>query len=286
MTDRIAIIGQGAFGSALAALFQSAGFEVDQYGREHPREITAAYLVLAVPTRAVAEVIARLTLSPATPLIFCSKGFLPDGRLFTSLIDEPQPFAVLSGPGFAQEIATGLPTVHTIAAASGAGALARKLSTPSFRLYASDDPVGVQVCGAFKNILAIAAGIADHLALGENARAALICRGLAELSAGLQAFGGDMKTALTPAGMGDLVLTCTSSTSRNFRCGQLIGGGLSPKEAVAQIGVVEGVGALEGFLAKVDAERAPICCALRDVFAGRTTPQDAIDALMTRPIAT
>lgn len=285
MKPAISIIGQGAYGAALAQLYRGAGFETRLFGRDHPQHLDDAAVFLAVPTHAIAQVVSQITVGLETTLILCCKGFLPDGGLAMSLVGGARRCAVLSGPGFAHEIAAGLPTVHTLAASGGvAQALSEPLSTPSFRLYPSDDPVGVQVCGAYKNILAIAAGIADRLDLGENARAALISRGLAELAAGLHAFGGDARTVLSPAGAGDLVLTCTSPTSRNFRCGQRVGGGMPVAQAVAEIGVVEGVGALHGFLAKVGAGNAPIAGALCDVFTQRLTPQAALDALMSRPI--
>ncbi len=151
--------------------------------------------------------------------------------------------AVLSGPTFAGEAARGVPTAATVAAADPevAARVAAALGSPTFRLYTSTDRVGVEAAGAFKNVLAIACGIADGLALGDNARAALITRGLAELARLVAALGGRAETVMGLSGLGDVVLTCTSGQSRNYAFGRRLGEGMARDAALAASrGVVEG----------------------------------------------
>ena len=207
-------------------------------------------VLLVVPShafRAVAEALARI-LPPGTPVSWATKGFEPDTGLLLHQVAAQvlpgRPLAVLSGPSFAGEVARGLPTAITVASTDPAHAAraAGYLHGETFRAYTSDDVVGVQVGGGAKNVMAIAAGIADGLGFGANSRAALITRGLAEITRLGLALGGRPETFMGLAGLGDLTLTCTDDQSRNRRMGLALARGLSIAEARAEIGQeVEGV---------------------------------------------
>jgi glycerol-3-phosphate dehydrogenase (NAD(P)+) len=203
-----------------------------------------------VPSHAFADSLARIRdlLPPGLGVAWATKGFEPGtGRLLHEVAVQSLPgrdLAVVSGPSFAREVAQGLPTAVTVASpqASYAQRIADRLHSGHFRAYVSDDIVGVQVGGGAKNVLAIAAGIADGLGFGANARAALITRGLAELIRLGTALGGKRDTFMGLAGLGDLVLTCTDNQSRNRRMGLALARGLSMEAAKAEIGQeVEGV---------------------------------------------
>ncbi|HEY5720448.1 MAG TPA: NAD(P)H-dependent glycerol-3-phosphate dehydrogenase, partial [Gammaproteobacteria bacterium] len=207
-------------------------------------------VLVAVPSHAFAETLGRLAgHAPAGMRVaWATKGLEPEtGRLLSEVAAERLPaaqaLAVVSGPTFAREVAAGLPTAVTVAAnrRAFADALTRRLHAETFRAYTSRDLVGVQLGGAVKNVLAIAAGIADGLGFGANARAALITRGLAEMLRLGRALGARRDTFMGLAGLGDLVLTCTDDQSRNRRFGLALGRGTPPARALAEIGqVVEG----------------------------------------------
>jgi glycerol-3-phosphate dehydrogenase (NAD(P)+) len=281
-TTRIAVIGAGSWGTALAILLSHKGLDVRLWGnlpqeierlsqdRENrqylpgipfpaslsPRRTLADTLdgadeiLIVVPSHAFRSVIQAI--APLRPtnagISWGTKGFEPGTQLLLSEVAAgilPRSnLAVLSGPTFAGEVARGLPTAITVASASSAHAehLAELLHTPWFRAYTSSDIIGVQVGGASKNVLAIAAGIADGLGFGANTRAALITRGLTEITRlGIQ-LGGQPETFMGLAGLGDLVLTCTDNQSRNRRMGLALAEGLSIEQARQRIGQeVEGV---------------------------------------------
>ena len=196
----------------------------------------ADFTLLAVPTQHLRALLGRL---PATlePLVVCAKGVEAETlRLPLEIVAAVRPgvaAAVLTGPNFAHEVAAGLPAASVVAAADAGlrEAVAAALSTPSFRLYGNDDPVGAQVGGAAKNVVAIAAGAVIGAGLGENARAALITRGLAELARLAVALGGRRETVMGLSGLGDLLLTCTGPASRNYSLGLALGRG----EALADV---------------------------------------------------
>lgn len=211
----------------------------------------AADIIVVVPShgfRSVLETIAPFTNSEQR-IAWATKGFESgSGKLLHEVTQDvfgnEKSIAVISGPTFAREVAQGLPTAVTVASNDPQFAhfLARRLHTDTFRVYTSDDIVGVEVGGAVKNVLAIAAGIADGLKFGANARTALITRGLAEIMRLGNALGGQRETFMGLAGLGDLVLTCTDNQSRNRRLGLGIGQGQSLEDALAAIDqVVEGV---------------------------------------------
>ena len=199
-------------------------------------------IVLAVPSRAFAEVAAALP--GDAPVLSLTKGLDPatGGRLSTRVAGRP--VAVLSGPNMAEEIADGLPSATVIASENAALAewLQEAINSMVFRVYVNEDLVGVELCAAAKNVIALAAGGVDGLGLGDNAKASLITRGLAEMARLGEACGGQPETFAGLAGMGDLIVTCYSGYGRNRKAGELIARGATADEAVAEIGqVVEGL---------------------------------------------
>lgn len=282
MAATIAVLGPGSWGTALALQLCRNGHRVRLWGHEtaqiealrrdgenrqflpgHPLPASltptdsldaaldgAADCLVVVPShafRAVAGVLDQ-RLPAGMGVAWATKGLdAASGQLLHTIAQEAlpnRPLAVVSGPSFAQEVAHGLPTAVTVASPDTAFAerFARLLHGERFRAYTSEDMVGVEVCGAAKNVLAIATGIADGLGFGANTRAALITRGLAELIRVGTALGGRAETFMGLAGIGDLVLTCTDNQSRNRRLGLALAGGRGIAEAQAEIGQeVEGV---------------------------------------------
>jgi glycerol-3-phosphate dehydrogenase (NAD(P)+) len=199
-------------------------------------------VVVAVPSKAFANVVAALR--GTAPVLSLTKGLDPETgeRLSTRVLDRP--VAVLSGPNMAEEIAVGLPTAAVIASDDGylAGQLQHAINSSVFRAYVNQDLVGVELCAAAKNVIALAAGGVDGLDLGDNAKASLITRGLAEMARLGEAAGARPETFSGLAGMGDLIVTCWSRHGRNRHAGELIAQGRSPDEAAAEIGqTVEGL---------------------------------------------
>jgi len=251
-------------------------------------------VLVVVPSHAFAGTLDRLTgvMHTDTRLAWATKGLEPEtGRLLSEVaaerLPDTTPLAVVSGPTFAREVAAGLPTAVTVAAThkSFAAALSRRLHADTFRTYTSRDLVGVQLGGAVKNVLAIAAGIADGLGFGANARAALITRGLAEMLRLGRALGARRDTFMGLAGLGDLVLTCTDDQSRNRRFGLALGRGIPTEQALAEIGqVVEGRGTAREVrrLARRHTVEMPIVEQAYQVMHAGRDPRDAVHALLAR----
>jgi glycerol-3-phosphate dehydrogenase (NAD(P)+) len=212
---------------------------------------TVDEILIAVPSHAFVEILnlLRPLLRPGQGVSWACKGLEPGSGLFLhqtaqNLLGAAHPLAVVTGPSFAVEVARDLPTAVTVAATQReyGKRIARALHGRNFRAYTSDDIVGAELGGAVKNVLAVATGISDGMAFGNNARAALITRGLAEMMRLGRALGAKEQTMIGLAGMGDLVLTCTGDLSRNRRLGLALGAGRSVQQAVSEIGqVVEGV---------------------------------------------
>jgi glycerol-3-phosphate dehydrogenase (NAD(P)+) len=223
-------------------------------------------------------------------LVICAKGIeVGTLRLPLEIAAEARPgaiAAVLTGPNFAHEIASGQPAAAVVASLDQPlreAAMAR-LGTPAFRLYGSDDPIGAQLGGAAKNVIAIAAGAVTGAGLGENARAALITRGLAELARLTVALGGRAETVMGLSGLGDLLLTCTGPASRNFSLGLALGRGESLAGILAaRQAVTEGVTTAPALLARAQGVEMPVCEAVAALLEGRTTLREAIVALLARP---
>jgi glycerol-3-phosphate dehydrogenase (NAD(P)+) len=226
----------------------------------------------------------RPHLSPGTPLVICAKGIEKDsGKLVTEVAAEALPgaaLAILSGPSFARDVALGLPTAVTIAAQGALAAqLQASLGSATFRPYASDDLTGVALGGAAKNVYAIACGVVEGMGLGENARAALLARSFAELARLGEALGARRETLMGLSGLGDLVLTATSKSSRNFSYGAALGAGAAPGAALA-----EGVDTAPALVkrAKAMAVEMPIAEAMADLLTGTLPVGEAVTRLMSR----
>ncbi|HEV7268949.1 MAG TPA: NAD(P)H-dependent glycerol-3-phosphate dehydrogenase [Falsiroseomonas sp.] len=320
---RMAVLGAGAWGTALAIQAARAGNAVGLWARNPHRAAAmaqsrdnAAYLpgmrlspaievttdaaaaladalvvLVAVPAQFLRPVLTALP-DTGAPLVVCAKGVERGSLRFPlEVIEELRPdtpAAVLSGPNFAHEIAKGLPAAAVLASADAglrqmAGDL---LGTAGFRIYGGDDPMGVQVGGAAKNVIAIAAGAVIGAGLGENARAALVTRGLAELSRLTVALGGRAETAAGLSGLGDLLLTTTGPGSRNTSLGAELARGASLADALAtRVGVAEGVETAPAIVARA-AEAGvelPICAAVAELLAGRLSVGDAMGRLLARP---
>ena len=316
MSD-VAVIGAGAFGTALAIQAARAEREVTLWARDpgaaaaieqtrvNPRlpgrrldgriRVTAhlpsqaAAILLAVPMQHLRAVAERLPPSDA-PLVVCAKGVeTGTGLLPLEVLAAVRPHAasaILTGPNFAHEIAAGLPAAATLAGSEQAvrEGVIELLATASFRLYGNDDPIGAQIGGAAKNVIAIAAGAIIGAGLGENARAALITRSLAELRRLTVALGGRAETVMGLSGLGDLLLTCTGPSSRNFSLGLALGRGEKLGDILAaRDSVTEGVATAPALLARAGKVDMPICAAVAALLAGRTTVAGAMAALLARP---
>jgi glycerol-3-phosphate dehydrogenase (NAD(P)+) len=322
----LAIIGAGAWGTALAIAARRAGSQVTLWARDpdiaaviNERHENSVYLpsvaldpaisatadlaaavavadiaVLAVPAQFLRSVLAELTacLPPGMPLLLCAKG-IETGTLKTMAelaaeLCPTHPLAVLSGPSFAAEVARDLPTAVVIA--SRDPALAKRagaaLGSARFRPYSSEDVIGVELGGAVKNVLAIACGIVDGLRLGDNARAALITRGLAEMTRLGIAKGARAETFAGLSGLGDLVLTCSGAQSRNHALGVALGQGKSLKAALGgRRSVVEGVASAASIAAlagRLDVEM-PIVGAVEAVLHRGMAIGPMIEGLLARP---
>lgn len=319
----VGVIGGGAWGTALAQMLASDGGPVRLWAYE--AEVVAAInadhcnpvylpdarlstqvtattaltdladctlLLGVVPAQHMARVLADLP-DAAAPLILCSKGMEQgSARLMNAVVEDrgwPGPIAVLSGPTFAHEVAAGLPAAVTIAASDQALAedLARRIARPAFRPYASDDVIGAEIGGVVKNVLAIACGVVDGAGLGQNARAALISRGFAEMVRYGLARGGRLETLSGLAGLGDLVLTCSSTSSRNFSLGRGLGEGKAASELMADRRTVA-EGAFSAPVLAADAAARgvdmPIVQAVARLIAGAADVRTIIGELLNRPL--
>ncbi len=294
---KIGIIGAGAFGSALAVAYGQKGLEVMLWARRKPfvraypagvhhvddlMELTGVEaILLVVPAQQTAGFLAQNPL-PEAPLVLCAKGIdAGSGQLQSQIAARycDMPISVLTGPGFAGEIAAGLPTALTLAGGNAAQQVL--LSTPRLRLYRTDDMIGAQAGGALKNVIALACGMAIGAGLGESARAALLTRGFAEMQRLGVALGGKAETFQGLSGLGDLALTCASAQSRNFAQGLAFGQGKGQSE-----GTVEGLKTAEAaaaLAAKLGVE-APITGIVAEVVAGRATVASAMEMLLARPL--
>jgi glycerol-3-phosphate dehydrogenase (NAD(P)+) len=312
--SRVAVVGAGAWGTALALQAVRAGCDVSLWARDpaplratrcsphlpgHPLPDAVVVsdalpgpgpdaVLLAVPVQHLRAVAGGLRTS--APLVACCKGIeAGTGRLPLEILAELHPAcpgAVLTGPNFAHEVAAGLPAAAVLACAGPdlRARLSRLLASPAFRVYGGDDPLGAGLGGAAKNVVAIAAGAVMGAGLGENARAALITRGLAELSRLVAAGGGRAETVAGLSGLGDLLLTCTGGASRNYTLGLALGHGEALAEVLARrSGVTEGVATAPALLARAAGIDLPICAAVAALLAGQTTLDDAITTLLTRP---
>ena len=248
-------------------------------------------LLIATPTAALRELLRQIQgIAALPPIVWLCKGLERGSAAMAHEIvrDElgAHPAGPLSGPSFAQEVAQGLPTALTIAGDDSFCALVTEaLHGPALRIYASADVIGVEVGGAVKNVMAIATGICDALALGHNARAAMITRGLAEITRFGLAVGASAQTFMGLTGIGDLILTCTGELSRNRQVGLMLGEGTRLPEALARVGhVAEGVGSAAAVLARAASlgVQMPITEAVCAVLDERVSPREALELLLAR----
>ncbi len=298
MTGCICVIGGGAWGGALAHVAKTAGHGVTVWSRRTPESTAVASadaLIVAVPAQAVREALTAIAphVKPAAAIIIGAKGIEQGtGFLMNRVVCEVIPGAeplVLSGPSFAADVLAGKPTAVVIAGPTVAGAAewAKALSLPQFRIYATDDVVGVEIGGALKNVLAIACGIGDGQGLGDSARAALTTRGFAELTRFGRKLGARPDTLMGLSGLGDLLLTCSSRQSRNYAFGHALGSGKSVAEALAlSTGVVEGaftVRIAQTLARRHDADM-PIVAAVNAIVDEGASPEAEIARLLARPL--
>ena len=320
--ERLGVIGAGAWGTALAQVAAGAGRETLLWAleREVAEAVNSAHENrLYLPGVPLSPVIrctndladlescdAWLVVTPAQhmravleqvpqcgrPLVLCSKGIEErSGELLHHVAAEVRPdspVAVISGPTFAHEVAAGLPTAVTLACEESAlaEALRERISLPTFRIYLSDDVTGAEIGGAVKNVLAIACGVVEGRHLGLNARAALIARGFAEMTRFGLALGAKAETLTGMSGLGDLVLTCSSTSSRNFSLGKGIAEGRSVKELMSdRRTVAEGAFTAPVLRRLADQHQVdmPIVAAVDDMLAGRATVENVLERLLTRP---
>lgn len=247
--------------------------------------------IVVTPAQHMRAVLSRMP-CPNMPLILCSKGIEEgSGKMLHEVAHEvcpTSPIAVLSGPSFAHEVADGLPTAVTLACEDNdlANGLRDRLSSPAFRIYLSDDVVGAEVGGAVKNVLAIACGVAEGRRLGQNARAALIARGFMEMTRFALAHGARRETLAGLAGLGDLVLTCSSSSSRNFSLGKGIGEGRPVAELMADRTTVAEGAFTAPVLARLAREKGvemPIVFAVDALITGQADLEQVLEQLLNRP---
>ena len=323
-TNTIAVLGAGSWGTAVAIHMANVGHRVMLWGHtpQHVSDMQkqgcnerylpnipfpstllpeanlnecltqANHLIIAVPSHAFSSLLTQITIQPKH-IAWLTKGVDPvTHKLLSQLVAEKWgdslPIAVISGPSFAREVAQALPTAIVIAGnnSSYLKTMRNILHQDNMRVYLSNDFTGVQLCGAVKNVLAIACGISDGLNYGANAKAALITRGLAEMRRLGASLGAQSDTFMGLAGVGDLVLTCTDNQSRNRRFGLLLGQGISLSEAERQVGqVVEGKynAAQVCALASQHNTDMPICTEINALLSGEITPKQAVINLMQRP---
>lgn len=324
---KVAVLGAGSWGTSLALQLarnqhqvhlwghESAHIQALQTARENKQYLAgfafpdnlipndnleqavqdAAMVLAVVPSHAFAELLEKVApYLGEIPFMWAIKGFEKgSGELlstvFKRIIGADHPHAMLAGPSFAKEVAANLPTAVTIAAPTTtlAQSFAQYFHGSAFLCYTSTDLIGVQIGGAVKNVIAITTGIADGLQCGANTRAALITRGLREMTRLAVALGAERETLTGLAGMGDLVLTATDNQSRNRRFGLALGQGNTPEQAKADIGqVVEGEGATfdTWTLAQQHGIRMPITEHLEQILSGKATLKQALDSLLNRSI--
>ena len=320
--DRLGVIGGGAWGTALAKVSASSGRDTLLWAREpevvqainasHENTAFLAGQKLSAAVRATGELSdladcdAWLVVTPAQhmravleaapalrrPLILCSKGIEErSGAMLHRVASEAAPgapIAVLSGPTFAHEVAAGLPTAVTLAAEDQAlaEALRDRIAQPTFRVYLSDDVAGAEIGGAVKNVLAIACGVVDGKGLGQNARAALIARGFAEMTRFGLANGARRETLVGLSGLGDLVLTCSSTSSRNFSLGKGIGEGRSPSDLMSDRRTVAEGAFTAPVLARLASEMGidmPVVAAVDKLLSGQANVGQVLQELLARP---
>lgn len=319
------IIGAGAWGTALATVIRRAGHDVTIRAHEqsvvqsinskhlndgflpgilldpkiyatqsYEEAINNDIILLATPAQFIRPTLTSISpkLATNTPLVICSKGIeQTTGKLLSEVVSEVSPYsvtAVLSGPTFADEVAKGLPTAITLACEdiNKAENLASIIGTTAFRPYTSSDLLGAQIGGAVKNVIAIACGIVDGRGLGQNARASIIARGLAEIGRFGEALNVNPQTLMGLSGLGDLTLTCTSEASRNYSVGKKLGEGTTPKEIMNnRRSIAEGVHTAPAVITRATSlgVEMPICNAVKTILHDNGDLDITISNILARP---
>ena len=322
--SKVCVLGAGGFGLALAVNALKCGHSVTVWSAfkeeidtirndgEHkkllpgvkiPEAVKLTYdkediknndiVIFAIPSKVLRSVSSDLNdiISKESVIVSVGKGLeIGTHKRLSQVLEEELPdnkIVILSGPSHAEEVAIGMPTTVLVASKSTKAAqyVREELSNTTFRIYDSNDMVGCEIGGALKNTIALAAGISDGLGFGDNTKAALMTRGLAEITRLGVALGGKPETFMGLSGIGDLIVTCTSMHSRNRRAGILIGEGMKADEAVAKVGTVEGYGCTKAAyeFAKEKNVDMPILETLYEVVFGGADPKKAVFDLMDRP---
>lgn len=303
--DQIGVFGAGAYGRAVAHALTAQGWQVafyarpgpgcqaakDQDWRLFPAEqliAEARVLLLGIPAQAHASFLsdhheALASRGPFNPVLSLAKGIDRSQGLLLPQLDWPHPLGLISGPSFAADLMADKPTALNLAYPNliMAHALAEALSGPRLRLYTSDDVAGIALAGAMKNVIALGCGVLDGAGLGESARSALMARGMSEIARLLKAVGGQSNTLISPAGVGDLALTCGSTKSRNYQFGFALGAGIAPPDSLVE-GVATASAALA--LAKRQGIELPITQAVETLVEGKRSVAETIACLMSRPL--
>ena len=298
MNDRITIIGAGAWGSALASLTQVNGCEATIWSRSSDLILAEAIrdrvaIISAVSMSGVRAVIERLQgeLEPHQIIVTATKGLDAEtnctpAKLWQTAFPN-NPIVVLSGPNLSLEIQQGLPAATVVASNSAAASnkIQEIFSSPQFRVYTNNDPIGVEIAGTVKNVIAIAAGTCDGLKLGSNAKSALLTRGLAEIIRIGQHWGGKTETFYGLSGLGDLLATCNSNLSRNYQVGYGLAQGRTLSEVLDNLaGTAEGINTTKVLIQIADRHQIymPITVLVDRLLEGQIAAQEAIIALMSR----
>ncbi|AFY94753.1 NAD(P)H-dependent glycerol-3-phosphate dehydrogenase [Chamaesiphon minutus] len=298
MNDRIIIIGAGAWGDALSKLTQINGCEPIIWSRSCGRVLAemvtdCVAIISAVSMSGVPAIIERLrdSIAPHQIIVTATKGLdartnLTPAQLWHQAFPN-NPIVVLSGPNLSLEIQQGLPAATVVASqsADAANTIQEIFSSPKFRVYTNDDPIGVELGGTIKNVIAIAAGTCDGLKLGNNAKSALLTRGLAEIIRIGQYWGGKTETFYGLSGLGDLLTTCNSPLSRNYQVGYGLAQGRTLTEVLANLqGTAEGVNTTKVLIQIADRNQIymPITVLVDRLLQGQITAPEAIVALMSR----
>lgn len=326
MTHHAIVLGAGSWGTALAQLLASNGHKVTLWMRdaaqaqainfdrqnqrylpdavlhdgitataERPEFVYADFCLCVIPAQHTRQQLEKFAsrIPEGFPIVLCSKGIeIQTLDFMNEVLAETVPHAsrfVLSGPSFARDVVKGLPTAVTLAGddLGAANKLAPLVQGPAFRPYTSDDMIGAEIGGAVKNVLAIACGMLLGMGLGQSAHAALIARGFAEMNRLGAALGAKVETLSGLCGLGDLVLTCGSTQSRNMSCGMKLGQGESLESILSsRNSVTEGVATAPALvrLAARHGVEMPICLTVNNVLSGKITPQDAMAELLARPL--
>ncbi|MGF1492492.1 MAG: NAD(P)H-dependent glycerol-3-phosphate dehydrogenase [Microcoleaceae cyanobacterium] len=298
---RVTILGAGAWGSALSVLASHNGHSVTLWSRRLEIPLTEALesselLISAVSVKGVAPVAAQVesaTLPPGIPIVTATKGLDPDSTQTPSRIwaahFSAHPIVVLSGPNLSKEIEQGLPAATVVASADPEAAqfVQTVLASKRFRVYTSSDPLGTELGGTLKNVIAIAAGVCDGLQLGTNAKSGLLTRALTEMIRIGTCLGGQKDTFFGLSGLGDMLTTCSSALSRNYRVGYGLAAGKTLEQVLTELGsTAEGVNTTNVLIEIARRERIPVPISwhVYQLLNDQITPQQAVEALMDRDL--